>query len=83
MVSTGASRVVDHFANVCVLCPLSVKDPCIALRTSTDVKRDRKAEHSSLVLAECVHSLLVLAPFVSMLHPTAHCPMSIAAGAIA
>ena len=50
--STGSTRVVDHFLNVCALCPASVKDPCIALRTKTDGKRRSKEEHGTLVKEE-------------------------------
>ena len=50
--STGASRVVDHFAGQCVLCPPSVKDPCVAFRDSTDAKRKGKEEHTALVREE-------------------------------
>ena len=52
LISTGATRVVDHFANVCVLCPKSVRDPCIAVRNSSDAKRVRKDEHGVLVFQE-------------------------------
>ena len=47
LISTGATRVVDNIANVCVLCPSS-----ITLRVSSDTKRVRKDEHSLLVLQE-------------------------------
>ena len=29
LMSTGSTRVVDHFAKVCVLCPPAVKDFCV------------------------------------------------------
>ena len=36
--STGATCLVDHLSNACVLCPASVKDPCLAMRSKTDWK---------------------------------------------
>ena len=52
LTSTGATRIVDHFAMQCVLCPTSVAKPCKELRARTDVKRERKDEHVVLVKEE-------------------------------
>lgn len=60
IISTGAVRVVDHFANVCVLCPPTVRDPCQALRSKTDGKRDRKDEHKLLVKQEQEQALRIV-----------------------
>ena len=53
--STGAVRVVEHLALHCVLCPKSVQEPCSAMRAKTDVKRERKEEHLTLVKEEQDH----------------------------
>ena len=47
--STGATRVVEHFARDCVMCPPCVRDPAQALRSETAGKRERKDEHKVLV----------------------------------
>ena len=58
--STGATRLVDHLSNACVLCPASVKDPCLAMRSKTDWKRKGKEEHTALVKEEQDQALRVM-----------------------
>ena len=50
--STGATRIVDHLSSACVLCPTSVKAPCVAMRATTESKRKGKDEHTALVMVE-------------------------------
>ena len=50
--STGATRIVDHMRDACVLCPPCVKDPCTAMRVHTDTRRKGKEEHTMLVKQE-------------------------------
>ena len=54
--STGASRVVDHFLDHCLLCPRVVHEACSHLRAKTETSRRRgrkgKEEHTMLVREE-------------------------------
>ena len=55
--STGASRVVEHFADGCVLCAKEVKEACQRLRSNTLSKRKAKEEHKALVVKEQEHGV--------------------------
>ena len=50
--STGANRVLEHFAVKCVLIPRAMKDSFVAIRESADQKRKVKQEHVALVKEE-------------------------------
>ena len=50
--STGATRIVDHFAKECVLVVPNVKQPFVAMRQQTEVSRASKHEHKVLVQAD-------------------------------
>ena len=58
--STGATRVVEHFARDCVMCPPCVRDPAQTLRGETAGKRERKDEHKVLVRAEQEQALRIV-----------------------
>ena len=58
--STGATRVVEHFARDCVMCPPGVRDPAQTLRGETAGKNERKDEHKVLVRAEQEQALRIV-----------------------
>ena len=60
LMSTGSTRIVDHFAKACVLCPPAVRDFCVSLRSKVSAKRERKEEHTKLVVQEQDTALRVL-----------------------
>ena len=60
LMSTGSTRIVDHFAKACVLCPPAVRDFCVGLRSKVSAKRERKEEHTQLVVQEQDSALRVL-----------------------
>ena len=58
--STGATRVVEHFARDCVMCPPCVREPAQALCGETAGKRERKDQHKLLVQAEQEQALRII-----------------------
>ena len=60
IISTGATRVVEHFRDKCLACPSVVKEGCNILRDAAERKRKEKEQHTALVVAEQEHAVVAV-----------------------